>query len=127
MNTRGADVRGAAVPFASKLNVRSEAGDPLDRAAQHTLDLLHRTAIAAEANNQRALEVADKDEPAIRSQAAHPGRGPTDRGQYRQAAGTPAPWVMRGCCRFALSEIDWGVHGLPSPDPRVPGRGFFLP
>ena len=88
MNTRGADVRGAAVPFASKLNVRPEAGDPLDRAAQHTLDLLHRTAIAAEANNQRALEVADKDEPAIRSQAAHPGRGPTDRGQYRQAAGT---------------------------------------
>ena len=55
-------LRGAAVPFASKLNVRSEAGDPLDRAAQHTLDLLHRTAIAAEANNQRALEVADKDE-----------------------------------------------------------------
>jgi len=40
----------------------------------------------------------------IRSQAAHPERGPTDRGQYRQAAGTPAPWVMRGCCRSALSE-----------------------
>jgi hypothetical protein len=60
MNTRGADVKGAAVPFASKLNVRSEAGDPLDRAAQHTLDLLHRAAIAAEANNQQALEVADK-------------------------------------------------------------------
>jgi hypothetical protein len=60
VNTRGADVRGAAVPFASKLNVRSEAGDPLDTAAQHTLDLLHRAAIAAEANNQQALEVADK-------------------------------------------------------------------
>jgi hypothetical protein len=126
MNTRGADVRGAAVPFASKLNVRSEAGDPLDRAAQHTLDLLHRTAIAAEANNQRALEVADKDEPAIRSQAAHPGRGPTDRGQYRQAAGTPAPWGNEGLLPICAVGVDWGVHGLPKPRPQRPGRGFFL-
>jgi hypothetical protein len=60
MSTRGANVRGAAVPFAPKLNVRSEAGDPLDRAAQHTLDLLHRAAVAAEANNQQALEAVDK-------------------------------------------------------------------
>ena len=60
MSTRGADVRGAAVPFAPKLNVRSEAGDPLDKAAQHTLDLLHRAAVAAEANNQQALEAVDK-------------------------------------------------------------------
>jgi hypothetical protein len=44
MSNRGAGVRGAAVPFAPKLNVRSEAGDSLDTAAQHTLDLLHRAA-----------------------------------------------------------------------------------
>ena len=43
-----------------KLSVRSEAGDPLDRAAQHTLDLLHRAAVAAEANNQQTLEAVDK-------------------------------------------------------------------
>ena len=60
MSTRGADVRGAPVPFAPKLSVRSEAGDPLDRAAQHTLDLLHRAAVAAEANNQQTLEAVDK-------------------------------------------------------------------
>jgi hypothetical protein len=59
MSNRGAGVRDAAVPFAPKSNVRSES-DALDAAAQHTLDLLHRAAIAAEANNQQALEVADK-------------------------------------------------------------------
>jgi hypothetical protein len=59
MSNRGAGVRDAAVPFAPKSNVRSES-DALDTAAQHTLDLLHRAAIAAEANNQQALEVADK-------------------------------------------------------------------
>jgi hypothetical protein len=60
MSNRGAGVRDAAIPFAPKLNVRPEAGDPLDVAAQHTLDLLHRAAVSAEANNQQALEVADK-------------------------------------------------------------------
>jgi hypothetical protein len=60
MSNRGADARDPAIPFAPKLNVRKEASDPLDIAAQHTLDLLHRAAVAAEANNQQALEVADK-------------------------------------------------------------------
>ena len=58
MSNRGAGVRDATVP--PKLNGRSEAGDPLDTAAQQTLDLLHRPAVAAEANNQQAIEVADK-------------------------------------------------------------------
>jgi hypothetical protein len=57
-----------------------------------------------DANGQALAYIYFEDEPAIRSQAAHPGRGPTDRGQYREAAGTPAPWVMRGCRRFALLE-----------------------
>ena len=58
MSNRGAGVRDATVP--PKLNGRSEADDPLDTAAQQTLDLLHRAAVAAEANNQQAIEVADK-------------------------------------------------------------------
>jgi hypothetical protein len=58
MSNRGAGVRDATVP--PQLNGRSEAGDPLDTAAQQTLDLLHRAAVAAEANNQQAIEVADK-------------------------------------------------------------------
>jgi len=58
MSNRGAGVRDATVP--PKLNGRSEAGDPLDTAAQQTLDLLHRAAVAAEANNQQAREVAHK-------------------------------------------------------------------
>jgi hypothetical protein len=43
----------AVVPFAPKVNARSEAGDPLDRAGQAILGLLHQAANTAEANNQK--------------------------------------------------------------------------
>jgi hypothetical protein len=39
---------------------RSEAGDPLDRAGQAILGLLHQAANTAEANNQKAMEMAHK-------------------------------------------------------------------
>ncbi len=58
MSNRGAAVTDAVVPFAPKLNARSEAGDPLDRAGQAILGLLHQAASTAEANNQKAREVA---------------------------------------------------------------------
>jgi|SRR6476660_5962343 len=58
MSNRGVGVGGVTV--SPKSNVRSEAGDPLDAAAQHTLDLLRRAAVAAEANYQQAIEIADK-------------------------------------------------------------------
>ena len=43
-----------------KLNLRSEAADPLDAAGQTILDVLRQAAAAAEANNQQAREVAHK-------------------------------------------------------------------
>jgi hypothetical protein len=46
---------GSVVSLEPKANVRSEAGDPIDRAAQAILGLLHRTAADAEAKNQQAL------------------------------------------------------------------------
>ncbi len=58
MSNRGAGVAEAVVPFAPKLNARSEAGDPLDRAGQAILGLLHQAANTADANNQKAHEVA---------------------------------------------------------------------
>jgi len=39
------------IPLAPKSNVKPEAGDPLDRAAQAILGLVHRTANDAKAKN----------------------------------------------------------------------------
>ena len=56
MSDRGAGATEAVVQFAPKPNAKPEAGDPLDRAAQAILGLLHRAAADAEANYQQAVE-----------------------------------------------------------------------
>jgi hypothetical protein len=53
MSNRDAGLREASP--SPKSNGRSEAGDPLDAAGHHTMDLLHRAAVAAEANYQQAI------------------------------------------------------------------------
>jgi chromosome segregation ATPase len=60
MANRGSGEAESLVPFAPKLNVRSEAGDPLDEAGQTILGWLQQAADTAEANKQQALEVAHK-------------------------------------------------------------------
>ena len=57
---RGAPMAEAVVPFAPKSNSKSEDGDQLDRAGQAILGLLHQAASTAEANNQKAIEMAHK-------------------------------------------------------------------
>ena len=57
MSDRGSGAAEAVVPFAPKPNAKPEAGDPLDRAAQAVLGLLHRTAADAEANYQQTVEM----------------------------------------------------------------------
>jgi hypothetical protein len=54
MSNRGVGVGDATV--SPRSNVRSDAGDPLDAAGQHTMDLLHRAAVSAAANYQQAIE-----------------------------------------------------------------------
>ena len=56
MSDRGAGATEAVVPFAPN-NAKPEAGDPLDRAAQAVLGLLHRAAADAEANYRQAVEM----------------------------------------------------------------------
>jgi len=60
VTNRSAGAAEAVVPFAPKLNAKSEPGDPLDRAGQTILGLLHQAANTAEANNQKAREVAQQ-------------------------------------------------------------------
>ena len=46
MSNRGVGAVDTVIPLASKLDVRSEAGDPLDRAAKAIVGLVHPVAIA---------------------------------------------------------------------------------
>jgi hypothetical protein len=57
MSNRGSVAAETTVQLAPKSNAKPEAGDPIDRAAQDILGLLHRTAADAEAKNQQALAV----------------------------------------------------------------------
>jgi hypothetical protein len=56
MSDRGAGALETIVQFAPKPNAKPEPGDPLDRAGQAVLGLLHRAAADAEANHRQALE-----------------------------------------------------------------------
>jgi hypothetical protein len=60
MNNRGAGVAQAVVPFAPKVNARSEAGDTLDKAGHLILDMVGQAASIAEANYQQAAEMSRK-------------------------------------------------------------------
>ena len=55
MSNRGPVAAETIVQFAPKPNAKPEAGDPIDRAAQAILGLVHRTANDAKAKNQQAL------------------------------------------------------------------------
>jgi hypothetical protein len=56
MGDRVAGAPQAVVQFAPKPSAKPEAGDPLDRAAQAVLGLLHRAAADAEANYRQAVD-----------------------------------------------------------------------
>ena len=57
MSNRSLVAAETVIPLAPKTNVKPEAGDPLDRAAQAILGLVHRTANDAKAKNQQTLAV----------------------------------------------------------------------
>jgi hypothetical protein len=57
MSNRGSSAAETVIPLAPKPKLKSDTGDPLDRAAQAIVGLLHRAAAAAEAKNQQALQV----------------------------------------------------------------------
>jgi hypothetical protein len=59
MSNRSLVAAETVIPLAPKTNAKPEAGDdPLDRAAQAILGLVHRTANDAKAKNQQTLAVA---------------------------------------------------------------------
>ena len=62
MSNRGQGAAGPVVPIplAPKLNSRTDAGDPLDQAAQTILGTINRAATTVEASYRQGLEVNDK-------------------------------------------------------------------
>jgi hypothetical protein len=56
MSDRGSGLKDAVVPFAPKLNARSDANDPLEKAGHVILDMVRQAADNAQASNQQALE-----------------------------------------------------------------------
>jgi chromosome segregation ATPase len=60
MNNRGAGVAQAVVPFAPKVNARSEAGDTLEKAGHLILGMVRQAASTAEANYRQAIEKTHK-------------------------------------------------------------------
>src|SRR5580692_3942690 len=58
MSNRSLVAADTVIPLAPKSNAKPEAGDPLDRAAQAILGLVHRTANDAKAKNQQTIAVA---------------------------------------------------------------------
>ena len=67
MSDRGDGATEAVVPFAPKPNAKPEGGDPLDRAAQAILGLIHRAAADAEARYQHALEITRQQSAQLRA------------------------------------------------------------
>ena len=57
MSNRSLVAADTVIPLAPKSSAKPEAGDPLDRAAQAILGLVHRTANDAKAKNQQTLAV----------------------------------------------------------------------
>ena len=57
---QGAPESVVQIPLAPKLNSRTEAADPLDRAAQTILGTINRAATTVEASYRQGLEVNDK-------------------------------------------------------------------
>jgi hypothetical protein len=60
MSDGGAGAAGSVVPLEPKAKVRPEANDPLERAGRLILDMVGKAASAAEVNNQKAIQIAEK-------------------------------------------------------------------
>jgi hypothetical protein len=115
MSNRGPVAAETIVQFAPKPNAKPEAGDPIDRAAQAILGLLHRTAADAEAKNQQALGMTHQlsaqlraAEDRIRDLEAH-------LRHHQERADRAERWLYR-----ISQEIEQQFFGLEEARPSQP-------
>jgi len=95
MSDRGAGATEAVVPFAPKPNAKPEAGDPLDRAAQAVLGLLHRAAADTEANYQQALEMTRQLSAQLRAAEDRIGKLEAHARHHQERAERAEQWLYQ--------------------------------
>jgi hypothetical protein len=95
MSDRGAGATEAVVPFAPKPNAKPEAGDPLDRAAQAILGLLHRAAADVEANYQQALEMTRQLSAQLRAAEDRIGKLEAHARHHQERAERAEQWLYQ--------------------------------
>lgn len=95
MSDRVAGVPEAVVQFAPKPSAKPEAGDPLDRAAQAILGMLHRAAANAEANHRQAQEVARQLSGQLRSAEDRIKELEAHVRHYQERADRAEKWLHR--------------------------------
>jgi len=115
MSNRGPVAAETIVQFAPKPNVKSEAGDPIDRAAQAILGLLHRTAADAEAKNQQALGMTHQLSAQLRAAEDRIRELEAHLRHHQERADRAERWLYR-----ISQEIEQQFFGLDEARPSQP-------
>lgn len=122
MSNRGPVAAETIVQFAPKSNAKPEAGDPIDRAAQAILGLLHRTAADTEAKNQQALGMTHQLSAQLRAAEDRIRELEAHLRHHQERADRAERWLYR----ISL-EIEQQFFGLnearpsqPQPQPQPP-------
>jgi hypothetical protein len=116
MSNRSLVAAETVIPIAPKSNVRSESGDPLDRAGQAILGLLHRAASDAEANNKQAVEMAHQLSAQLRAAEDRIRQLEANARHHQERADRAERWLHQ-----VSVEIEQKFFG------RVDGRGSQSP
>ena len=95
MSDRGAGATEAVVPFASKPNAKPEAGDPLDRAAQAILGLVHRAAAGADAQYQQAVDKTQQLSAQLRAAEDRIGKLEAHARHHQERAERAERWLYQ--------------------------------
>jgi hypothetical protein len=126
MSNRGPVAAETIVQFAPKPNAKPEAGDPIDRAAQAILGLLHRTAADAEAKNQQALGMTHQLSAQLRAAEDRIRELEAHLRHHQERADRAERWLYR-----ISQEIEQQFFGLeearpshPQPQPPPPQALF---
>ena len=103
------------IPFAKKQSATPDA-DPLDNAGKTVLGLLHRAAEVAEANSQRALDLAHKLSVQLRAAEDHIKELETDIQYYRDRAERAEKWLKQIAAEIEqrFFDADQGRSSAPN-------------
>ena len=126
MSNHNAAVADAVVPFAPKLNRRSETSDTLDRAGQAILGLLNRAASAAEANCQQAVEMANKLSSQVRAAEGRIQELEAQVGHHQDRADRAEKWLYQISVEIEQSFFGTGDSRplQPPPPQAVSGQNY---